>query len=112
MIESIYDSCFFYNFSSFGIMKMQINNILILVDNDFASIEENANRSAKIWTKDKEYLTFAYFSKFNDAQIKLNSNGIVWTKKSHVKEIPLITDHVANSTSSKKITRKKLLSKK
>ena len=59
-------------------------------------------------TKDGEYLTLAHPLKFNSAQIKLDSNGIILTKKSHVSGIFSVTNHIPDSTSSKEITRKKL----
>lgn len=37
--------------------------------------------------------------------MKLNLNGIVLTKESHIGGILLVTDHDADSTSSKGITR-------
>lgn len=45
---------------------------------------------------------------------KLNStsNKIVLSKKSHVRKIFLVTNHVGNSISFREITRKKLLPKK
>ena len=108
MIESTYDPCLLYSSSSFGIVGMQTDDTLILADNDFASTEEDAIRSAKIMTKDREHLTSAHSLKFNGAQIKLDSNEIVLTKESHVGGILPVTDHVADSTSSRGITRKKL----
>ena len=59
-------------------------------------------------TKDRKYLTSAQPIKFNGVQIKLDSNGIVLTKKSHVGGIFLVTDHDADSICSRGITRKKL----
>ena len=108
MIESTYDPCLLYSSSSFGIVGMQTDNTLILADNNFASTEEDAIRSAKIMTKDKEHLTPAHPPKFNGTQIKLDLNGIVLIKKSHIGGIFPVTDHAADSTSSKGITRKKL----
>lgn len=46
---------------------MQIDNTLILVNNNFASIEEDAIKLAKILTKNRLYFTFAHFLKFNSA---------------------------------------------
>lgn len=111
MIKSTYNPCLLYISSSFGIVRMQIDNILILADNDFTSTKEDTIKSAKTMTKDREHLTPTYFLKFNNAQIKLNLNGIVLTKKSYAGRILLIIDHVADSTSSKEIIRKKLLPK-
>ena len=65
MIESIYNPCLFYSFSLFGIVEIQTDNILILADNDFASIKKNAIRLIKIMIKNKEYFTPIYFPKFN-----------------------------------------------
>ena len=67
MIESTYDPCLFYSSSSFGIVGMQTDNTLILADNDFASIDDDAIILAKIMTKDKEHLTSAHSLKFNGA---------------------------------------------
>ena len=85
-----------------------MDETLILADNDFAGKEESAIQWAKIMTKEREYLTHAHPLKFNSAQIKLDSNNIVLTKKSHIGGILLVTDNVAESISSRGITRKKL----
>ena len=111
IINSIYDPCLFYSSSSFGIVGMQTNITLIFADNDFGSTEENVIRLAKIMTKDREHFISTHSLKFNGAQIKFDLNGIVLTKKSHIGDIFPITDYVADSTSSKGIIRKKLLSK-
>lgn len=91
---------------------MQTDDILILADNDFTSIKKDVIRSTKIMIKDKKLFTPIYFLKFNSAQIKFDSNRIVITKKSPVKKIPPVINHVVDSTSSKEITRKKLSLKK
>lgn len=90
---------------------MQTDDILILVDNDFASTKEDTIRSTKIKSKERKHFTFLYYLKFNDAQIKFESNRIVPIKKSHVKRIFLVTDYIINYTSFKWITKKKLPSK-
>ena len=51
---------------------MQINNIFIIVDNNFTNIKKKIIRLAKIIIKNKKHLTSIYFLKFNSAQIKLN----------------------------------------
>ena len=108
MEELTYDLCLLYKCVPFGIVEMQTNDTLILADNDFASKEEAEIKAAKIMTKDREYLTFTQPLKFNRAQIKLDSEGIVLTKESHVGGIFLVTDHNADSTCSRGITKKKL----
>lgn len=91
---------------------MSINNILILDDNNFVNKEEEVVRNIKIIIKDQKYHILAQQIKFNWIQIKLDSNGIVLTKMSYLDAIFLVTDHDIDSTSSKAITRKKLLPKK
>ena len=59
-------------------------------------------------TKDQKYLTFSQPLKFNGAKIKCDSKGFILTKKSHRGGILLVTNHDADSTSSRGITRKKL----
>ena len=108
MTKSTFDPCLFFRSELLGIVRMQTDNTLILADNNFASTKEEAIKSAKIITKDREYFTPIHPLKFDDVQIKLDSNGIVLTIKSHVGGILPVTDHVADSTSSKRITRKKL----
>lgn len=91
---------------------MQIDNILILIDTNFTNTEKNTIKLAKIIKKNKEYPTSTYFLKFNNAQIKLNSNRIILIKKCHIREIFLIIDHITDFTSFRRIIRKKLSLKK
>lgn len=65
---------------------MQIDNILILINNNFHSIKKNAIRSAKIITKNRKYITFLYSLKFNSVKIKLNLNRIVSIKNNYIKK--------------------------
>lgn len=90
---------------------MQTADTLILADNDFATTKKDAIRSAKIMTKDRKHPTSAYTLNFNGVQIKLVTNGIVLIKESHVGGILPVIDHIADSTSFREITRKKLSSK-
>ena len=92
-------------------MRMQTDDTLILADNNFASKEKAESKAANIMTKEQEHLTFTQPLKFNGVQIKLDSKGIVLTKKSYVGGIFLVTDHDVDSISSRRITREKFLSK-
>lgn len=51
MKELTYNSCLFYSLDLFSMIIMQINNILILVKNNFACKKETAIKIAKIITK-------------------------------------------------------------
>lgn len=112
MIKLIYNFYLFFKFKLLEIVGIQTNDTLILTNNNFASTEKEIIKSTKIITKDKKYLTPVHPPKFNDAQIKLDSNNIILAKKSHIEGIFLITNHIAGFTSSREITKKKLLSKK
>ena len=68
-------------------MRMQTDDILILANNNFACIEKDTIKSAKIMTKNRKYLISTHFIKFYNAQIQFNSNGIVLTIKSHLGEL-------------------------
>ena len=65
MIESIYNFCFFYSFGLLNIVKMQIDDILILTNNNFLNIEKNAIKSAKKMIKDKKHFLLIYSLKCN-----------------------------------------------
>lgn len=108
----VYDFYLFFRFERLEIVEMQTNDILILANNNCASTKEEVIKSAKIMTKYRKYLILAYSLKFNSAEIKHDLNSIVLTKKSHVREILLVIDHGTDSTSYKRITRKKLSLKK
>lgn len=112
MTQSIYKPCLFYRSGVIGIVRMQTNDILILANNDFDSNKEEAVKAVKLMIKDYKYPTFIQFIKFNKTQIKLNSNGIILIKKSHISSILLVIDHDIDSTNLQEITRKKLLLKK
>ena len=90
------------------IVGMQINDILILADNNFGSNKEETIKVAKLMTKNRKQLTPAQPIKFNGAQIKLNSNGKVLTKESHVGGILPVKGHDVDSINLRGITRKKL----
>lgn len=87
---------------------MQTGDTLILADDVFASNEEEAIKAAKTMTKDCKYLTSAQPIKFHGAQIKLDLDGILLTKESHVGGILLVTGRNTDSTSSRGITRTNL----
>lgn len=108
MTKLTYDPYLLYRSGLLRIVKMQIDDTLILTDNNFPSNEEKAIKIAKLMTKNCEYLTCAQPIKFHAPQIKLDSNNIVLIKESHINSIFLVIDHDIDSTNSKGITRKKV----
>ncbi len=66
MTELIYSLYPFFRAELLGIVGMQTNNILILVDNNFTNIEKKVIKLAKIMRKDRKLLTSTSPLKFND----------------------------------------------
>jgi hypothetical protein len=71
---------------------MQIDNILILADQSFAVVEEEAIHSVKIMTKTREQLILENALKFNDTQIeRIESNDVIYFRQGkHIQSIQLI----------------------
>jgi hypothetical protein len=71
---------------------MQIDDILILADQSFVVVEEEAIHSAKIMIKTREQLTSINFLKFNDTQIeRIDSNEVIYFRQqTHIQNIQLI----------------------
>jgi hypothetical protein len=60
---------------------MQTDDTLILINQSFAIIENEAINSAKIMIKTREQLSLENALKFNDTQIEqIDSNDIDWPK--------------------------------
>lgn len=106
-----YKLCLQYSSGLFDIIKIQTNNILILANNNFANKEKVAIKFTKTIIKNQEYVSFLLPLKFNGAQIKLYSEGIILTKKSHIGSIFLVINYDEDSTSSKRIIKIKFFFK-
>ncbi len=96
MISFTYDSCLLYIFISFQIdlriMSMQIDDTLILADQSFVVVEEEAIISVKIMIKTREQLTSINSLKFNDTRIeRIDPNEVIYFRQeTHIQDIQLI----------------------
>jgi hypothetical protein len=96
---------------------MQTDDTLILVDQSFVVVEEEAIHSAKIMIKTREQLTSTNSLRFNDTRIeRLESNKIdiiYFRQKTHIQDIQLI-DSVESTiiTSARDKVRIKLIFRK
>ncbi len=105
MIPFTYDSCLLYTPTSFqtglGIVGMQTDDTLILADQSFAAVEEEAVHSTKIMTKAREQLTSTNPLKFNGTRIeRIGPDGVIYFRQeTHIQGIQLV-----NSTESTIIT--------
>jgi hypothetical protein len=59
------------NENGFGVVGLQTDDTLFLIDKSFADAEESELNKANFLAKDKEQLTFATLIKFNSGQIEL-----------------------------------------
>jgi hypothetical protein len=76
MNQSIYDLCLLYkSTSSFDIVSMQIDDILILAKRSFADAETNVIIFVEIMIKARDHLQINRFLKFNDIIIILNTSS-------------------------------------
>jgi hypothetical protein len=73
-----------------SIIDMQTNNILILIDSNFAAAEEKAIVNAKIMTKSRDHLNSISSLKFNDTIIKRQENDIYLSQISSLDHCQLI----------------------
>ena len=110
--QSTYDPCLLYKSEPLGKVGLQTDNTLILADDAFAELEEDAIKSAKIMTKARDHLTSSKPIKFNGTKIELALNGNLTLKpNTHIGSIGLVKKLDASTTSSRGVLRTKLSSK-
>jgi hypothetical protein len=93
---------------------MQTDDTLILVDQSFAIVEDEAIHSIKIMIKTREQLISNNSLKFNDTRIeRLDSNeSIYYRQETHIQDIQLIQSIESIITSARSKVRIKLISRK
>jgi hypothetical protein len=80
MKKSTYDSCLLYtNEDGFGVVGLQTDDTFFLADKSFAKAEESELKKANFLAKAREQLTLTTPIKFNDSQIELQDNSILFT---------------------------------
>jgi hypothetical protein len=98
MISFVYDFCLLYilfitlDQIDMRIVSMQIDDTLILADQSFTVVENEAIISARIMIKTREKLISNNSLKFNDTRIeRLDSNeSIYYRQETHIQDIQLI----------------------
>jgi hypothetical protein len=73
-----------------SIVNMQTNDILILVDSNFATAKEKAIIDAKIMTKSRDHFDSNFSLKFNDTIIERQENDIYLRQISQFDHLQLI----------------------
>ena len=110
--QSTYDPCLLYSNQPFSVVGIQTDDTLILGDYDFIDKEQAQLQKASFLAKDREQLSIENDLKFNGGVIQLQDDGsITLTQERQCKNLKLVSTKTIDSTSSRGITRKELLTK-
>ena len=90
---------------------MQTNDILMLINDQFAFEKKNVIKSTKIMIKNRKMFIFQQLIKFNDVQIKFDSKNLLLIKKINVGDINLMINKNVLSINAKDIIRIELFFK-
>ncbi len=130
MTQSTYNSCFFHTdmkietssilqinlkndhfHTNMSIVDMQTDDILILVDLNFATAKKKAIIDVKIMTKSRDHLDSNSSLKFNDTIIERQENDIYFKQISQFDHFQLIQNVDIAITNSKDKVKRALISK-
>jgi hypothetical protein len=116
MIEFIFDLCLLHIefINHFEIVRLQIDDTLILADNEFVALKENELARAHLTFKKREKLDMITSIKFNDELIILvnDDNALLFTQSKQFDQIRLIDVKISiDLTSSRDEIRKIIISK-
>ena len=120
MQQSTYDSCLLYtNKKGFGIVKLQIDDTLILKNETFANAENFHLHEIKFFAKDRDQFIFQHPIKFNDVHIKQEKSQFFFQENSQensqtfylnqerlCKNLRLIESKPSDLTSARDVIRK------
>jgi hypothetical protein len=99
MSKSTYNPCLLFSNNPFGIVGLQTDNTLFVVDSAFVAKEEDALREAGFLAKDREQLSTAHPIKFNGGLIKLDPDFISLIQERQCANLQLVgkTDTITSS---------------
>ena len=115
MQQSTYDPCLLYiNKKGFGVVKLQIDDTLILKDETFAKTENFHFHEIKLFAKNRNQLIFQHSIKFNGVYIKQENsskqeNSFYLNQKRLCKNLRLITFQSNDLTSARDVIRKSII---
>jgi len=89
---SIFNPCFLIITTGtlFGIISIQTDNIIILGDNQFSALKEDALAKAKLIAKPKERLDLTTLLLFNRCILSLNKDSIALRQKGQGRKINIV----------------------
>ena len=112
MQQSTYDSCLLYtNKKGFGVVRLQIDDTLILKDETFANVENFHFRKIKLFAKNRDQFIFQHSIKFNGVYIKQENSSkqkifFYLNQKRLCKNLRLMTSQSNDLTSARDVIRK------
>ncbi len=118
MIQLTYDSCLLYiiDYICIDIVSMQTDDTLILANQSFAVVQEEAIHSAKLMIKTREQLILNNSLKFNDIRIErldsIDQRIIYYRQETHIQDIQLIQLIESIITNARNKMRIKLILRK
>ena len=83
MRQFTFDSCLLYvnnENNDFDVVKLQIDDTLILINGKFATTKNNELRTIKLLIKDREKLKKTTSIKFNENHIKKTNNDLYFNQ--------------------------------
>lgn len=81
MEQSIYNSYLLHDFSSFGIVSLEINYTLFLTGTQFITEKEKTIQETHLMLKNRKPLSVKKFFKFNGRTIHMTNKGILTFKQ-------------------------------
>ena len=91
--------------NGFDVVKLQIDDILILIDGKFATTKNNELRTIKLLIKDREKLKKTTSIKFNENHIKKTNNDLYFNQSRQCSCLRLVTIKSANLINTRGVVR-------
>src|SRR6266536_2037104 len=112
MEQSTYDPCLLYSNGPFGVIGLQTDDTLFVADDKFAEQEQIQLQKAGFLAKERERLTSSKDLKFNGGIIRLKADrSLTLTQERQCKNLKLVSNEKASTTSSRGTIRQDLSTK-
>ena len=114
MRQFTFDSCLLYvndENNNFDVIKLQIDDTLILIDGKFATIEKNELRAIKLLVKNLKKLTKITSIKFNENHIKKMNNDLYFNQLRQCSCLCLVIIKSTNLINTRNVVKSNVISK-
>ena len=117
MKQFTFDSCLLYvnnednKNNDFDVVELQIDDILILADEKFATVEKNELRAIKLLIKNREKLTKITSIKFNEDYIKKTNNNLYFNQSRQCNCFRLVIIKLINLINTRNVVKSNVIFK-